>query len=615
MASIPVLPLLLVFLLPVHANAQRNQSNSNIILLGSSLSPNANRTSWLSPSGLFAFGFYPQDDGFAIGIWLVNQTEKTIIWTANRDDPPVSSNATLNLTIDGKLLLITEQGRELSIIDVDQEDRPATSAAMLDSGNFVLYRNDSYVIWDSFDFPTDTILGGQNLSSGNNLVSSRSISDHSSGHYSFNMQEDGNLVAYPVNSSANTLDAYWYSATDYGNVYASLILSRLGVLFVHLSEFPRFILANSSYPDKNGTTIYRATLDADGIFRLYLHHFKSDNSSSMLMEWSALSDQCDVKGFCGLNSYCSGMGSKADCNCYPGFDFINTSNKFLGCYHNFSEDDCRRSKDPAMLYNATSLANIVLRGNYPYSVEPMKKENCGQFCLEDCNCGAVSYTDSNCRKYKLPLRYGIINANESTPTFFKLKGIHSTQIPELFIGSKSLILILSVILGTVSCLCLVLAASSFFVYRQKLVRYRKLSENVNLGLAEEFTLRLFSYNELESATDGFKEELAKADIYSFGVVLLEIVCCRRSIEVNVSTTDEIILTDWVYNCFAAGELEKLVEDENVDFRKLERTVKVGLWCVQEDSALRPSIKNVILMLEGTIDIPVPPSPVLCIAVS
>ncbi|XP_050246840.1 G-type lectin S-receptor-like serine/threonine-protein kinase LECRK1 [Quercus robur] len=792
MASIPVLPLLLLFLLPVHANAQQNQSN--LVLLGSSLSPNANRTSWLSPSGLFAFGFYPQDDGFAIGIWLVNQTEKTIIWTANRDDPPVSSNATLNLTIDGKLLLITEQGRELSIIDVDQEDRPATSAAMLDSGNFVLYRNDSYVIWDSFDFPTDTILGGQNLSSGSYLVSSVSISDHSSGRYSLNMQDDGNLVAYPENSSHDWNGAYWSSGNIYGfnaTFYTSLNLSRLGVLLVHLSGGQRHILANSSYPDKNGTTIYRATLDADGIFRLYLHHFKSDNSSSMLMEWSALSDQCDVKGFCGLNSYCSGMGSKADCNCYTGFDFINTSNKFLGCYHNFSEDDCRRSKDPAVLYNVTSLENIVLGGNSPYSVEPMNKENCGQFCLEDCNCGAVSYTDSNCRKYKLPLRYGRMNVKESATTFFKLRGIHSTQIPELFIGSKrSLILILSVSLGTVSCLCLVLATSSFFVYRQKLVRYRKLSENVNLGLAEEFTLRLFSYNELERATDGFKEELGrgsygvvykgiissggktiavkrlekaveegerefqaeitviarthhknlvrvlgfciegsgkllvyeymnngsladlifkaerppiwkeririaldvargllylheegevciihcnikpqnilmddnwtakisdfgfakllipnqsrattdaegrssylapeweknsmnisvKADIYSFGVVLLEIVCCRRSIEVNVSTADEIVLTDWVYNCFAAGELEKLVvvEDENVDFRKLERTVKVGLWCVQEDPALRPSIKNIILMLEGKIDIPVPPSPVLCIAVS
>ncbi|KAL6225357.1 hypothetical protein ACLB2K_004207 [Fragaria x ananassa] len=102
----------------------------------------------------------------------------------------------------------------------------------------------------------------------------------------------------------------------------------------------------------------------------------------------------------------------------------------------------------------------------------------------------------------------------------------------------------------------------------------------------------------------------KADIYSFGIVLLEIVCCRRNIEVNVSTPDDMILSDWVYNCYAAGELGKLVEeDENVDLMKtLERMVKVGLWCVQDDPALRPFMKNVILMLEGTMDIPVPPSP-------
>ena len=45
----------------------------------------------------------------------------------------------------------------------------------------------------------------------------------------------------------------------------------------------------------------------------------------------------------------------------------------------------------------------------------------------------------------------------------------------------------------------------------------------------------------------------QTDIYSFGVVLLEIVCCRRSIEVNVSIADEIILSNWVYDCFVAGK--------------------------------------------------------------
>ena len=57
-----------------------------------------------------------------------------------------------------------------------------------------------------------------------------------------------------------------------------------------------------------------------------------------------------------------------------------------------------------------------------------------------------------------------------------------------------------------------------------------------------------------------------------------------------------------------------MKDENVDTMTLERMVKVGLWCVQEDPALRPSMKNVILMLEGIIEIPVPPSPVHSIVV-
>ena len=60
----------------------------------------------------------------------------------------------------------------------------ATSVAMLDSGNFVLYGNDSNVIRESFDFPTDTILGGQNLYNEDNLVSCVSTSDHSIGRYS-----------------------------------------------------------------------------------------------------------------------------------------------------------------------------------------------------------------------------------------------------------------------------------------------------------------------------------------------------------------------------------------------------------------------------------------------
>ncbi|KAH9795933.1 vacuolar protein sorting-associated protein 54 [Citrus sinensis] len=112
-----------------------------------------------------------------------------------------------------------------------------------------------------------------------------------------------------------------------------------------------------------------------------------------------------------------------------------------------------------------------------------------------------------------------------------------------------------------------------------------------------------SFSHLDISTPQAKE--------SFGVVLLEIVRCRSNFEVNVSTADVVLLSTWVYNCFIAKELNKLVgEDEEVDLRTLETMVRVGLLCIQDKPNLRPSMKNVILMLEGTMEIPVVPFPIL-----
>ena len=77
---------------------------------------------------------------------------------------------------------------------------------------------------------------------------------------------------------------------------------------------------------------------------------------------------------------------------------------------------------------------------------------------------------------------------------------------------------------------------------------------------------------------------------------------------NVASEEEIMLSSWVYECFVKGELNKLVVDDDVEWNTMERMVKVALWCVQEDLSLRPSMRKVILMLEGLKDIPIPPSP-------
>jgi hypothetical protein len=55
-------------------------------------------------------------------------------------------------------------------------------------------------------------------------------------------------------------------------------------------------------------------------------------------------------------------------------------------------------------------------------------------------------------------------------------------------------------------------------------------------------------------------------------------------------------------------MDKLVGDEIVEKKQLDRMVKVGIWCTLDEPSLRPSMKKVLLMLEGTVEIPIPPSP-------
>ncbi|KAM5556940.1 G-type lectin S-receptor-like serine/threonine-protein kinase LECRK4 [Rosa sericea] len=104
---------------------------------------------------------------------------------------------------------------------------------------------------------------------------------------------------------------------------------------------------------------------------------------------------------------------------------------------------------------------------------------------------------------------------------------------------------------------------------------------------------------------------AKVDVYSYGVMLLEIICCRRSLEMERENEEEVILTDWVYDCYTQRRLNKMIEDDEEarnDMKRLERLVMVAIWCIQEDPSLRPTMKKVTQMLEGVVDVSVPPSP-------
>ncbi|KAM2613710.1 hypothetical protein TB2_028418 [Malus domestica] len=104
---------------------------------------------------------------------------------------------------------------------------------------------------------------------------------------------------------------------------------------------------------------------------------------------------------------------------------------------------------------------------------------------------------------------------------------------------------------------------------------------------------------------------AKVDIYSYGILLLEIIFCRKHFEAAAEDEDKVILADWAYDCYKQNNLHQLFKNDDEamhDIKKMEKYVMIAIWCIQEDPSLRPTMKKVALMLEGTVEVSAPPDP-------
>uniref|UniRef100_A0A2P2MHV7 non-specific serine/threonine protein kinase n=1 Tax=Rhizophora mucronata TaxID=61149 RepID=A0A2P2MHV7_RHIMU len=103
----------------------------------------------------------------------------------------------------------------------------------------------------------------------------------------------------------------------------------------------------------------------------------------------------------------------------------------------------------------------------------------------------------------------------------------------------------------------------------------------------------------------------KVDVYSFGVLLLEIICCRKSVQMEADQEERAILTDWAYDCYVEGRIDLLLDNDEVatsDMGRLQSWVMIAFWCIQEDPSKRPTMKKALEMLEGFVEVPSPTCP-------
>ncbi|XP_073016574.1 LOW QUALITY PROTEIN: LEAF RUST 10 DISEASE-RESISTANCEUS RECEPTOR-LIKE PROTEIN KINASE-like 2.4 [Primulina eburnea] len=103
----------------------------------------------------------------------------------------------------------------------------------------------------------------------------------------------------------------------------------------------------------------------------------------------------------------------------------------------------------------------------------------------------------------------------------------------------------------------------------------------------------------------------KSDVYSYGMMILEMAGARNIVGLGQCQSSENYFPDKIYEQVILHETENVEADASEKEEATRKMFLVGFWCIQTIPSDRPSMSKVVEMLEGSLDsIQIPPKPYL-----
>ncbi|XVF57929.1 hypothetical protein PTKIN_Ptkin07bG0021800 [Pterospermum kingtungense] len=570
----------------------------------------------LSPiliTGKFVCGFHCQGSDniclFAISISPTNYTfygnsistlSPKMVWSANRNNPV--GYAKLQLSEDGDLMLQNIDDGSL-VWNTNTAGSFVSRLSLTEEGNLILYGRNNEIVWQSFDHPTDTLVPGQALVSGQNLTASVSASNSSAGLYSFGLINDS-LIAF--------------FEPDAQQVYFELKTGEHKVEYIN-GRFGPFV-----FPSTSASQFIQ--LGSDGHLRAYKWR-KSD--------WKQVSDLLIIRPSKG--HLIAILGSTLGVTLFILFMVVAMFS--IRRNNNLLKDDREGHKKHERLrftrfsydYLGAMTENFsvkigeggfgsVFYGNLPNSIEIAVKRFDDNVHVNKSFLAEVE-TLGSVHHINLVTLIGFCVENSHQLLVYKYLENGSldrwifNRNPECTLSWK---LRQKIIYDVAKGLAYLHDGCN-----QKILHLDVKPQNILLD--ENFSARLADFglsklidkdqNQVLTVMRGTPGYMApewlsatiteKADVYSFGIVVLEILCGRRNVD-SSQPEEEMHLLRLFTKKAEDGKLLELVDKYSEDMKsngeEAVKMMRMAAWCLQADYNRRPSMWAVVKVLEGDSDV-------------
>ncbi|KAK4373674.1 hypothetical protein RND71_009058 [Anisodus tanguticus] len=325
---------------------------------------------------------------------IIHSESHVVVWSANRN-LPVSDSAELRLSVEG-IALFNDSGDPIWSTKPFHSRTSSfiTSLQLLESGNLVLVDDFNSSVWESFDFPADTVVVGQRLSVRKSLISSENKAELAEGNYELVVTEnDARLRWNEMTYWKLTMEAKAFRDTNTPVEYMMIKSNGLFLLGANGTKIViQVVLEELKSPD------FRiAKLEENG--HLSVKRFSKGNWVS---EFDAPSDSCRVAFTCKKLGVCDGER----CFCPLGFRISSEVNGSCAPIdsHLVMPASCNATLN---VNNITELGNRVsylrLENGMDYFANDFTEAKmhgvnlsvCQNFCSKNCSCLGIFHDQSS----------------------------------------------------------------------------------------------------------------------------------------------------------------------------------------------------------------------------